>query len=179
MKEIMIVLFGWFTLACGIGVVFSKSPVYSAFSLILCFFGLSGIYILWGATFVAMIQILIYTGAIVVLFVFVVMLLDLVKATSAPAFGWATIGITGATVLSIAILLLRALNRATFFAPLGATNQNDMRSISKLLFMDYLWPFEVLSIFLLALIVAIFALTRPEDANADVVDPTSMEESRK
>jgi NADH-quinone oxidoreductase subunit J len=176
MKEVMLILLGWWTIGCGVGVVFSKSPVYSAFSLILCFFGLSGIYVMWGATFIAMIQILIYTGAIVVLFVFVVMLLDLVRGSSAPSFGWVTLSITGVAVWSFSLLLLKALNHATYFSPPTMASQNDMRSISKLLFMDYLWPFEVLSIFLLALIVAIFALTRPEDMNADV-EEASIEEA--
>jgi NADH-quinone oxidoreductase subunit J len=166
MKDLLLILFGWWTIGCGVGVVFSKNAVYSAFSLILCFFGLSAVYVMWGATFIAMIQILIYTGAIVVLFVFVVMLLDLVKSAATPSFGWISLTLTVIGVWSFSVLLLKAMNRAFYFNPTSVTGQTDMRSISKLLFMDYLWPFEILSIFLLALIIGIFALTRPEDVNA-------------
>ena len=88
MTEAVFIILVLFTIACGLGVVFSKNPVYSAFSLVLCFFGLSGVYVMWGATFIAMIQVLVYTGAIVVLFVFVVMLLDLVRSSPSGGASW-------------------------------------------------------------------------------------------
>ena len=61
-----------FTVAMAVGVVFSKNAIHSAFSLVLCFLGLSSCYIQWHSPFLGLIQVLIYTGAIVVLFVFVV-----------------------------------------------------------------------------------------------------------
>ncbi len=165
MRDILFTGFGLFSIACAVAVVFSRNAVYSAFSLILTFFGLSALYVLWGATFIAMIQILIYTGAIVVLFVFVVMLLNLGKGSGPTAAGWFTALISGAAVWSFSLLLLRTLNRASFSSTVGATPAPTMRTISKLLFNEYLWPFEVLSVFLLALIVAIYCLTRPETAD--------------
>ena len=148
MKEMLFTGFGLFSIGCAISVVFSRNPVYSAFSLILCFFGLSALYVLWGATFIAMIQILIYTGAIVVLFVFVVMLLNLGKGSGVTASGWFTALVTGGAVWTFSLLLLRTLNRSLFFSG-GLANGHDMRTISRLLFNEYLWPFEVLSVFLL------------------------------
>src|SRR5262245_29191265 len=68
MREWLFPLFGIFTIAAATGVVFSRNAIYSAFSLVLAFFGLAGIFVLWGNNFLAMLQILIYAGAIVVLF---------------------------------------------------------------------------------------------------------------
>lgn len=158
--------FGVLTIASAAGVVISRNAVYSAFSLILSFFGLSTIYLLWGATFIAVIQILIYTGAIVVLFVFVVMLLNLGKNTGpSTSLNWFSFILASAATWLFCFLLLRVLSIGA--VPLPAdVEQNSIRTISKLLFTRYLWPFEVLSVFLLALIVSIFALARPESTEA-------------
>ncbi|NBT58545.1 NADH-quinone oxidoreductase subunit J, partial [bacterium] len=79
MKEMVFAIFSVFTLLTAAGVILSRNVIYSALNLVLCFFGLATLYLLWGATFISMIQILIYAGAIVVLFVFVVMLLNFEK----------------------------------------------------------------------------------------------------
>jgi len=166
-SDALFIGFSLFSLLCAFGVVFARNAIYSAFSLILCFFGLSAMYLLWGATFIAMIQILIYTGAIVVLFVFVVMLLNLGQP-SVTSGRWVTGSIAAAASWCFALFLVRTLNRATFAAA-TSTVAVDMRTISKLLFTDYLWPFEILSVFMLALIVAIYALARPETAEEEAI----------
>lgn len=161
MRETLFIVFSLFTIAAASGVVLSRSPVYSAFSLILSFFGLSGLYLLWGSTFMAMIQILIYTGAIVVLFVFVVMLLNLQTAkenSSNSIFLGAVVG----AVWVFSLIILRVLTRAIPDKALEVP-ADQLRTISKLLFTRYLWPFEVLSLFLLVMIVAIFAITRSQE----------------
>jgi len=162
MKEAIFISFAVLTIAFALGVVFSRNPIYAAFNLVLCFFGLSGVYVLWGANFIAMIQVLIYTGAIVVLFLFVVMLLDLVRAPQAPAPGWLTVLLSGVATWFFSLLLLRTLNRATLFVATPTAEAGSLRNIARLLFTDYLWPFEVLSFFLLALMIAVYVLTRPE-----------------
>jgi NADH-quinone oxidoreductase subunit J len=164
MRELLMVLFTIFTLGCALGVVFSKNPVYSAFNLVLAFFGLSAVYVLWGATFVAVIQVLIYTGAIVVLFLFVVMLLDLVRAPVAGAPGWLSVAVSGGCVWFFSLLLLRTLNRTDLISTgHEVLAGSQMKHISRLLFNEYLWPFEVLSVFMLAIIVAVYVLARPEN----------------
>lgn len=161
MSEILFIIFGLLTLACAMGVVISKHPIHSAFSLVFSFFGLSALYILWGAHFAAMLQLLIYTGAIVVLFVFVLILIHNLRSSSVLTQGWVTLAITGATVWIFSLFLLRTMNHASVFEEMTKP-RNDMRTVSLLLFTDYLWPFEVLSVFLLVLIVAAYALSRPE-----------------
>lgn len=160
MIETLFPVFCVFTLACASAVVLAKSPVYSAFALILSFFGLAGLYLLWGAPFIAMIQILVYTGAIVVLFVFVVMLLNLNKKIP-HSHSWLTVSIATVVAWFFSLFLLRTLAQGTF-AGSSHASQANIRTVSKLLFNQYLWPFEVLSLFLLVMIVGVFMLTRPE-----------------
>ena len=170
MTEALFAIFGVLTIFSAIGVVLARSPVYSAFGLILSFFGLSAMYVLWGATFIGMIQILIYTGAIVVLFVFVVMLLNLGKGSGPQTASWLTVLIAGLAVWFFSLILLRSLNYMWVAGHgVSVAHVDDLRKISLLLFNEYLWPFEVLSIFLLALIVAIYALTRPEELEKEEV----------
>ena len=166
MTDTLFCIFGIFTIAMGLGVVFARNAVYSAFSLILSFFGLSILYVLWNATFVAVLQVLIYAGAIVVLFVFVVMLLNLGNARGiAHSHKALTVTVAGIATWCFALLLLRALNYAPFYSGQPShTGNTSMRVISKLLFNEYLWPFEVLSLFLLVLMVAIYSIARPDSA---------------
>ena len=77
MRDLLFAAGALFTVAMAAGVVFARGAIFSAFCLVLSFFGLALLYILWDSTFISMIQVLVYAGAIVVLFVFVVMLLNL------------------------------------------------------------------------------------------------------
>jgi NADH-quinone oxidoreductase subunit J len=166
MKEAVFTFFSLFTLLTAAGVVLSRNVIYSAFNLVLCFFGLATLYLLWGATFISMIQILIYAGAIVVLFVFVVMLLNFEKPTEQKT-RLPIVILTSAGVWTLALLLLRVLSKSVGEIPvLETTARASVRTVSKLLFSQYLWPFEVLTVFLLALIVGIFVLARPEGEEA-------------
>jgi len=162
MTEAVFTFFSLFTLLTAAGVVLSRNVIYSAFNLVLCFFGLATLYLLWGATFISMVQILIYAGAIVVLFVFVVMLLNFEKPNERKT-RLPIILLSSAGVWTFALILLRVLSKSVGEIPvLETTARASVRTISKLLFSQYLWPFEVLTVFLLALIVGIFVLARPE-----------------
>ncbi|MCB0416323.1 MAG: NADH-quinone oxidoreductase subunit J [Bdellovibrionaceae bacterium] len=162
MREVFFMIFSVFTVLAALGVVVSRHAIFSAFSLVLSFFGLAVLYLLWGSSFVAMLQILIYTGAIVVLFVFVVMLLDLKKEETLDSAKTGPLVLAGVSVWLFSLLVLRALNRATFFKSTNIEAASDMKSISTLLFSKYLWGFEILSVFLLALIVSACVLARAE-----------------
>lgn len=168
MNDLALIITSVLTLFFAAAVVFSRSAIYSAFGLILSFFGLAIMYLLWGSPFIAMIQVLIYTGAIVVLFVFVVMLLNLQQSSLNLSFNLFTVMMIVAASWFVALLFLRIFNVGALQSavPIATTpptiNSNDMKTLSMMLFKQYLWPFEVLSLFLLALIVAVFALARPE-----------------
>ena len=163
--EFLLPAFSLFTVAMAASVILSKNPVHSAFGLVLCFFGLAGMYLLWGATFLSVIQILIYAGAIVVLFVFVVMLLNLGKPTVSH-FSWVLVCIAGISVWLLAFSVLRVLGKDP--GPIAAKAFDmSVRATSKELFSRFLWPFEVLSVFLLVMIVAIFAIAKSDSHSTD------------
>ncbi len=164
MKEWLICASGIITLMSGLMVVLSSNAIYSAIGLLFSLFGLSAMYLLWGSAFLSVIQILIYAGAIVVLFVFVVMLLDMSRVIqTGKGPGWfATLVVTG-TGWIFSLFLLRAMNRGTFAVAHSHKALGSLSTVSKILFREYLWPFEVLSVFLLAVIIAAYCLARPED----------------
>lgn len=161
MREIVFVLFSLFTICTAAGVVLSRNAIYSAFNLVMSFFGLAALYLLWGASFISMVQILVYAGAIVVLFVFVVMMLNLEKPGDL-SHGWMIIGIMGVASWVFSLFLLRVLSSGSFM--LGIGSPLTLKTVAKLLFTQYLWPFEVLTVFLLALIVGIYLVARPDSA---------------
>lgn len=165
MTAFMILAISLCVLGAALGVVFARNAVVSALCLITAFFGLSGFYVLWDSPFLAAIQVLIYTGAIVVVFVFVVMLIDqdrlLNMATSRVTFA-----VAGMLAWLLSVAVLRALNRSRVEAiAVGASS--NLRSIAKALFQEYLWPFEVLSCFLLVVIVASYVLAREETGEVE------------
>ena len=161
MKDLIFIFFSLLTVLTGAGVILSRNVIYSAFNLVLCFFGLASLYLIWGATFISMIQVLIYAGAIVVLFVFVVMLLNFEKPNEKSTPLW-MIALSGAGIWLVCLILLRILTQTFGMMPIPEKTVSSVRLVSKLLFTQYLWPFEVLTVFLLALIIGIFLVARPE-----------------
>lgn len=157
MNEAIFIGLGVFTLLCASSVVLCKSPVYSAFSLILSFFGLAGLYVMWASPFLAMIQVLVYTGAIVVLFVYVVMLIN--PGGGGSVYRNGIVMMTSALLVwSVCLLLLKSMTGGSQSA--GGAHSVTLKMAAKLLFTRYLWPFEILSIFLIVMIVAVFALAK-------------------
>ena len=157
-----IVLFSYFAtviVITGLMVIGLRKPMYSALSLLVLFFHVAGIYLLLDAEFIFAVQVIAYAGAILVLYLFVVMLLD-VKAEE----GYHRQLVTG-LLLGFAIIgeIIYILTRSTFGHGIIATTKatenapGTTESIGHLLFTRYLFPFEVASfILLVAMIGAIF-----------------------
>jgi NADH-quinone oxidoreductase subunit J len=158
-------LFAGLAIACSALVVGKKNPVSSAFALVLVFFAFAGIYALLGAHLIAAIQVLVYAGAIMVLFVFVIMLLSAdVPTLDVHRTPWA---IRGAVVVACAALLgffvwafrhLPELKTGPFTAEAIQAAGGNTRVISKLMFSEYILPFELTSVLLLAAIVGVVAI---------------------
>lgn len=136
------------------GVVVSKSPVYAAMNLVAAFFFLAGIYVLLVAHLIAFMQILVYAGAVMVLFLFVIMLISLgdEHLVKERYRGVQLLGAAGAIGL-VAILAWVFMDVSQ-----AANTQLDpgfgtVRAVGKLLFTQYLLPFEATSLLLLAAIV--------------------------
>lgn len=167
--------FGALAIAAALLVVLKKNPVASAFSLVLVFFSFAGIYALLDAHLIAALQILVYTGAIMVLFVFVIMLLN----ADVPSLDFGrtstTIKVTAAFLCSLLLaFFIRAFLNADLTQTKGAFTaaaiQNaggNTRVVSELMFSEYLLPFELTSVLLLAAIVAAVAIAKRKGKSND------------
>jgi len=149
-------------LISGVLVVFQTHPLRSALWLIVNFFAVAGIYLLAHAEFIAAIQVIVYAGAIMVLFLFVIMLLNLrqpEEPARQPHIGQKFLGVVLAGFT--ALLLIYGFSRTTL--PPGRAlppGLGNTESIARALFTDYLLPFEVTSILLLVAIVGAVVLAK-------------------
>ncbi len=156
-------VFALMTLACGILVVTSRSPVTSAMFLVLTMIGISGLFVLLNAYFLAAVQILVYAGAVMVLFLFVIMLLNIGEEEERQWNKFAlTTGSTGFAGLTC--LLLLTIWRADLPTGIGSTTVGSTKNLGNLLFTDgrFLLPFELVSLVLLAAMMGVILLSKKE-----------------
>lgn len=135
-------------------VVLSKNPVHSVLYLVLTFFTIAGHYVLLNAQFLAAVHIIVYAGAIMVLFLFVIMLLNLNKETEPQKSVWLKASATIASGLLL-VVLVGSLRGAETIVATNAFNPNIglIEKLGKTLFNEFLLPFEVASILLLIAMV--------------------------
>jgi NADH-quinone oxidoreductase subunit J len=159
-------VFSIIALASAVGVILHRNPVYSALMLIVTLFSLAGLYVLLDAPFIAAVQVIVYAGAVMVLFLFVIMLLNFRGGPSVDRstgfIRWAATGLGALLVLGFAIVLPKAGSVAGK-GPIefGANNgMSSTASIGTRLFTEYLLIFEAASILLLAAIVGAVLIAR-------------------
>ena len=152
---------------CALCVVFSKNPVHSVLFLILTFVSISAQYILMNAQFLAIVNIIVYAGAIMVLFLFVLMLLNLSTNTEPQKSSLVKLmaAISGG---SLFVVLIASIKSTLVFsggtqAPL--TDIGLVKNLGKVLFTDFVVPFEVSSILFLAAMVGAIMLGKKEITN--------------
>src|SRR5918997_4597 len=159
---LLFVLFGALALGCAVAVVAQRNPLYSAISLVGVFVSLACLYVMLAAPFIAAVQVIVYAGAIMVLVVFVIMLLNVEEEVRRPvrlahlvpiAVGLAAV-LVGETAF---ILTLRGASGApqTPNAQVGLTS-----SVGTGLFTEYLLPFEITSVLILMALVGAMTLAR-------------------
>jgi NADH-quinone oxidoreductase subunit J len=151
----------------SVALIAAKEPIHSALALILVMMSLAVLYLLLGAPFVAAVQILVYAGAIMVLFIFVIMLLN---AGEEERTDWSKIAKYVGYPLGAVVFL--ALPHLLFHSEPGAAIANsatnppapaDTYALSTLLFRNYLFPFEATSILILIAILGAFVLARKDE----------------
>jgi NADH-quinone oxidoreductase subunit J len=145
-----------------------RHPVKSVLALVVSFFGLAVCYVMLWAPFIAAIQVIVYAGAILVLFLFVLMLLNIPEETRGRDPRPIQRILSGAALLVFAILLLGLLTGHGEPAVVGrgAIASFEIAPLARLLFSRYLLPFEALSVLLLAALVGAFVLAREEYGEA-------------
>jgi NADH-quinone oxidoreductase subunit J len=154
-------------IATALGMLLSRNAVYSALFLVLNFAAVAVFYILLAAPFIAMVQVTVYAGAIMVLFLFVIMLLgtDVLPASRALPWQRPLAGVLAFILAAEAVYLLvaRAAPAEGIFRPEAFVNTMDsLRAMGRMLFNEYLLPFEVTSILLLVAMVGAIVLTLKE-----------------
>ena len=165
METTLFYLFAGLTLLCGLMVVanpFSRSPVTSAMFLVLTIVSLAGLFVLLHAFFLAAVQVLVYAGAVMVLFLFVIMLLDLraEERHKMKRLSWVSGTVAAGAIVA---LLLKAIahHGARAPAPAGLA-EGGTKALGKLLFTDYLLPFEIVSVLLLVAVVGVILLSKKD-----------------
>ncbi|HXQ32758.1 MAG TPA: NADH-quinone oxidoreductase subunit J [Anaerolineales bacterium] len=152
--------------ASSLGMLVSRNAVYAALFLVLNFVTVAVFYLLLGAPFIAMAQITVYAGAIMVLFLFVIMLLGAESLTGIGS--WRKILFPGALAVILFLeaaylLIVKARPAGDVLRPEAVVNTMDnLRQLGTSLFRDYLLPFEVVSILLLVAMVGAIILTKKE-----------------
>ncbi len=150
----------------AIMVVTRKNPVYSILFLVLTFFCFAGFYVMLGASFLAAIQIIVYAGAIMVLFLFVIMMLNLrePEALEGGANAWqglgAVVGVGFGLVLMAFLAKSPGVGIPSYVPGEEAYAMGGARALGKLLFTEYVFPFEVAGVLLLAAVIGAVALAK-------------------
>lgn len=158
-------IFAILGIAGGMGLLFNRNPVYAALSLILNFFSIAGLYLSLQAEFIAIIQVLVYAGAIMVLFLFVIMLLNLSDEQGVTQFdvkrGLAFI--LGLGFLAEMLFVFRSFSDNAFADENGHLSDFDFgkaEPIGEQLMTNFLLPFEMISVVLLAALIGAIVIAR-------------------
>ncbi|HWJ29369.1 MAG TPA: NADH-quinone oxidoreductase subunit J [Flavisolibacter sp.] len=151
--QILFWLLSIITLFSALMVITSKNPVYSVLWLIVTFFSISGHYILLNAQFLAIVNIIVYAGAIMVLFLFVIMLMNLNKDTEPQKSKWLKLAgaVAGGCLLLVLVAALR--NTEKNMTQLASGDIGLIQNLGKVLFNEYVVPFEISSILFLSAMV--------------------------
>jgi len=160
--SVLFFLLAGFAIACAISLVVHRNPLYSAISLVGVFVGLSAIYFLLAAPFIGAVQILIYAGAIMVLVIFVIMLLNLEddKPLNRLRYLYVVGGALGLALLAQAFFIFYAVMRAPQHDVDEATTVGNTIGIGRGMYTEYLLPVEIVGVMLLMAIVGSVILVR-------------------
>jgi NADH-quinone oxidoreductase subunit J len=165
MSPFLFWLFASLTVIFGAGVVINRNPVASALSLVVSFLGLAALFVSLDAYFVGIIQVLVYAGAVMVLFLFIIMLLNL-QAEERRRINW--IAVAGGTGVALILLVQIALTIGHFesarktFPPLSASTTDDVRNIGAALFRNYNLPFQIIGVLVLVATIGVVLLSKRE-----------------
>lgn len=159
------IYFATVIVACALMVITRKDPVHSVLFMLPLFFHVAGIFIMLDAEFVAAVQVLVYAGAIMVLFLFVVMLLNVSKERARPRLGlkWSLTVPVGLTLLGFLVMILV---RSEFSGTQGSytieavKRIGNSQAVGQVLYTEFLFPFEIASVILLVAMVGAIVLAK-------------------
>jgi len=146
-----------------LGMIFSRNPAYSALFVVVVFACTGGFFALLDAPFIAVVQLIIYAGAIMVLFIFVIMMVDVKKGIPPEKKKWTLFCAAG---LAVVLFLELTVALKTALSPVvksGTPAAGSPADLGELLFTKYLYPFEITSILIIAALVGAIVLVKKKD----------------
>ena len=162
--QVLFYIFGTILVLGALGVIVSRNPVYSALSLVLCFVTSAAVWLLIEAEFLAVVLVLVYVGAVMVLFLFVVMMLDINLAELRSGFaryawlGWLTA--LAVVIEIVGVVWVRGVGIDVSKAPAPtAPDYSNTLELGQVMYTKYAYPFELAAVLLLVAIVAAISLT--------------------
>jgi NADH-quinone oxidoreductase subunit J len=165
MNAFLFWLFAFVMLVFGAAVIINRNPIASALSLVICFMGLSALFMSLDAFFIGIIQVLVYAGAVMVLFLFIIMLLDLRmeqrRKMNVVAFAGG-IAVALAFFIQVYSVVGQLSAAKEGFPPLALGKTDDVHNIGFLLFTNYNLPFQIIGVLVLVATIGVVVLSKRE-----------------
>ncbi len=162
MAHATFVIIAALAVASAVGLIVKKNPIHGALFLVVNLGCVAALYLTLGAEFLAAAQVIVYAGAIMVLFVFAIMVLIPGKEETGPdpRRRWRLIALPAGALLFLQLIVIVSVVRNSAAPAAGARPSGSVEAIGRLLFTDYLFPFELTSVLLLAAMVGVMLLSR-------------------
>ena len=177
-ETVVFYFFGTILIGSALAVITARNPVVAALHLVLAFFTASALWLLLRAEFLAITLVLVYVGAVMVLFLFVVMMLDINLDRIREGF-WSYLPL-GASVGILMVLEMALVLGGRYFdlaaapvPPDPGAGYSNTRALGKIIYTDYVYPFELAAVLLLVAIIAAIALTMRKRKDTKFQDPSS------
>jgi len=175
LQSVVFYLFATVLVMCAVSVISARNPVHSVLFLIACFFNAAGLFILLGAEFIALILVIVYVGAVAVLFLFVVMMLDIsFSELRKGAMQYVALGLLiGGVLLAELFMLYRAWPQNVPVITAESTSIENSEALGRLIYTEYLLAFQVSGLILLVAMIGAIVLThrrRPDVRRQKVAD---------
>jgi len=162
MPAFLFYFFAFLMLVFGAAVILNRNPIASALSLVICFMGLSALFMSLDAFFIGIIQVLVYAGAVMVLFLFIIMLLDL-RAEKLRKINY--VAVAGGTAVALAFFVqlcfvVKQLSAAREPFPPLTVKTDDVHNIGQLLFTNFNLPFQIIGVLVLVATIGVVVLSK-------------------
>jgi NADH-quinone oxidoreductase subunit J len=166
MEQLLFIILSVISIAAALCVIFVRNPIYSVLSLVVTFFSIAGHYILLKAQFLAIVNIIVYAGAIMVLFLFVIMLLNLNNTENQEKRSFISKAISvvagGLLLVSLVGLLKGSALTASLDNGISSNDIGTVQTLGKVLFTDFVLPFEISSVLFLSAIIGAVMLGKKD-----------------
>ena len=155
------------TLSTAFLTIYSKNPIHSAIYLVICFFSIAGHYLLFNAQFLAIVHIIVYSGAIMILFLFTIMLMNLNKEDEVHKPRITRLGAIVVFCILSVVLITIFINSKTIVGDYETSGEDfqSIKKLGKILLNEYMVPFEFASVLLLVAMIGTVLLSKKEKTN--------------